>query len=77
MLEIEKHHANQFKDNQCPVCKQMLPNNIETIYQYYQEANDTANELNICKKEMKEIQSEINSIEKRIKNNREAAKERE
>lgn len=77
LLEIEKHHANQFKDNQCPVCKQMLPNNIETIYQYYQEANDTANELNICKKEMKEIQSEINSIEKRIKNNREAAKERE
>ena len=55
----------------------MLPNNTETIYQYYQEANDTVNELNICKKNMKEIQSNINSIEKRIKNNRESAKERE
>jgi len=77
LLKIEDHHANQFKNNKCPVCKQMLPNNIEMIYQYHQEANDTVNELNICKKNMKEIQSNINSIEKRIKNNREVAKERE
>ena len=77
LLKIKDNHAHQFKDNQCPVCKQMLPNNTETIYQYYQEANDTVNELNICKKNMKEIQSNINSIEKRIKNNRESAKERE
>ena len=75
LLKIEDHHANQFKNNKCPVCKQMLPNNIEMIYQYHQEANDTVNELNICKKNMKEIQSNINSIEKRIKNNREVAKE--
>lgn len=78
LSKIKRNHKEQFEENsRCPVCKQILPHNTEAIYQYYQEANDTENELNICKKNMKEIQSEINSIDKRIKNNRESAKERE
>lgn len=78
LSKIKRNHEKQFGENSlCPVCKQMLPNNIETIYQYYQEANDTANELNICKKNMKEIQSTINQIVKRIKDKRKDAKERE
>lgn len=78
LSKIKRNHEKQFGENSlCPVCKQMLPNNIETIYQYYQEANDTANELNICKKNMKEIQSTINQIVRRIKDKRKDAKERE
>lgn len=78
LSKIKRNHENQFRENSlCPVCKQMLPNNTETIYQYYQEANDTTSELNICKKNMKKIQSTINQIVKDIEDERKDAKERE
>lgn len=78
LSKIARNHKKQFvESNRCPVCKQTLPENIESIYIYYQEANDTEREMELSKKSIKEIQSKINQLEKRINKNRYSAKKRE
>ena len=65
--KVKRNHSlQQPGENNCPVCAQLLPQKIEDIYIHFQESNDTEKELNNYKDKAKKLQSEINSIEKKI-----------
>jgi hypothetical protein len=70
--KVSRNHNNQFpgKDN-CPICQQILPIDTKQIYEYYQGENDTLKIKEQIQSENKKIQSELNSLEKRIKELRE------
>jgi hypothetical protein len=65
--KVGRNHTHQFpgKDN-CPICQQILPVDTKQIYEYYQEENDTIKIKNKIKLENKSIQSELNSLNKKI-----------
>ncbi|AOK91591.1 AAA family ATPase [Paenibacillus polymyxa] len=60
------HKKQAPQDGRCPTCEQTLPDNISDWYKYYQEENDTINEIKNCKLESKKVKSEINSLRKSI-----------
>ena len=66
--KVGRNHSHQFpgKDN-CPICQQILPIDTKEIYEYYQEENDTLKIKEQIQSENKKIQSELNSIDKKIK----------
>ncbi|TYB76590.1 hypothetical protein ES676_04380 [Bizionia saleffrena] len=53
------------KDN-CPTCKQSLPNSIEKVYEYYQDVDDTKEQLKANKKEISKKIGLLNSLKKDI-----------
>lgn len=65
--KVGRNHNHQFpgKDN-CPICQQILPIDTKQIYEYYQEENDTIKIKAKILAENKKIQSELNSINKKI-----------
>lgn len=55
--------------SQCSLCKQTLPSSTEIRYVYYQNVNDTEEQLETIKKEinrLKQATSDINSLKERI-----------
>jgi len=65
--KVSRNHSQQFpgKDN-CPICQQTLPVDTKQIYEYYQEENDTIKIKEQIQAENKKIQSELNSLNKKI-----------
>ena len=65
--KVKRNHKNQFpgKDS-CPTCTQILPQNIEEIYEFFQEENDTISLQSELKEKIKNSQSKVNSINKKI-----------
>lgn len=65
--KVSRNHSNQFpgKDN-CPICQQILPNDTKQIYEHYQEENDTVRIKQRIQNENKKIQSDLNSLNKKI-----------
>lgn len=65
--KVNRNHNHQFPGKDpCPICKQTLPSKIEDIYEYYQEENDTIKLKSTLHDENKDIQSKINSLNKKI-----------
>jgi len=59
----------------CPVCTQLLPLDTSSLYEYLQDVNDTQLEIEKIKQKEKKVQSEINSLDKKINNARSKIKE--
>ena len=67
LKRIENNQNNQKpKDDSCPVCTQILPNSLEDRYKYFQEVNNTNDELFLISDEINKKQSAINSTLKKI-----------
>lgn len=55
--------------SQCSLCNQVLPSNIELKYKYYQDVNDTDNQIEIVEKAIEQLKKEkstINSLKEQI-----------
>lgn len=48
-------------DSVCPTCKQKMVYNLENMYEYFQDKNDTISEIKKVKLKIKGIQSDINN----------------
>ncbi|WP_339653629.1 hypothetical protein [Flavobacterium frigidarium] len=55
----------------CPICKQSLPSLTENIYEYSQDVNNTNAESEKIRKKLKDLQSNINSLEEKLSIQRE------
>ena len=65
--KVKRNHKNQFPgEDSCPTCTQILPQNIEEIYEFFQEENDTISLQSELKEKIKNSQSKVNSINKKI-----------
>ncbi|MCT4614297.1 MAG: hypothetical protein N4A49_05425 [Marinifilaceae bacterium] len=66
LLSIKRNIKNQspYKDN-CPTCKQKLPNTIERVYEYFQDIEDTEKQLKTNKKEISDKKGNLNSLKKK------------
>ncbi|MBD3581553.1 hypothetical protein [Flavobacterium selenitireducens] len=65
--KVNRNHNQQFPGKHpCPTCKQILPNSIKEVYEFYQEENDTIKLKAELQDRNKEIQSKINSVNKKI-----------
>jgi len=69
--KVKRNHKNQEpgKDN-CPTCTQVLPSDIEDVYSFFQEENDTINLQRDLKEKVKKLQSRLNSLNKKIEAHR-------
>lgn len=69
--KVKRNHKNQEpgKDN-CPTCTQILPSNIDDVYSFFQEENDTIGLQKGLKDKIKKMQSRLNSLNKKITENR-------
>jgi hypothetical protein len=54
----------------CPTCTQSLPLGISEAYKFFQEENDTNNEIAIVKEKIRDIQADVNSLQISIKEKR-------
>ncbi|OMF10115.1 hypothetical protein MHI48_07990 [Paenibacillus sp. FSL H7-0942] len=63
---LSNHKKQAPQDGTCPTCEQTLSDDIIDWYKYYQEENDTINEVKKCKEESKKVKSKINSLRKSI-----------
>ncbi|AZV56769.1 hypothetical protein [Clostridium sp. AWRP] len=69
LRKVSRHHKYQNPEGGvCPTCNQKLPFSIESSYKYFQEDNDTKKEMKKCREKIKNLQSEINSLRKKIDN---------
>jgi energy-coupling factor transporter ATP-binding protein EcfA2 len=67
LRKISINHKHQFPGTGlCPVCSQTLPFTFPAIYQYHQEQNDTLVEQEKNKLAIKSIQSDVNTLYKKI-----------
>ncbi len=65
--KVNRNHNNQFPGKDpCPTCKQILPSDIKDVYEFYQEENDTIKLKADLQEQNKELQSKINSLNKKI-----------
>lgn len=53
--------------DKCPTCNQYFSGNLEDIYEYHQNKNDTEQQINNIKEELKKIKSKIDSIQGKTK----------
>lgn len=65
--KVKRNHNKQKpgKDH-CPTCTQILPINIEEVYEFYQEENDTTKQQEELKNRIKSTQSKINTNNNKI-----------
>ncbi|QEC51973.1 hypothetical protein EDD80_11831 [Anseongella ginsenosidimutans] len=65
--KVKRNHQNQEpgKDN-CPTCNQILPSGIENAYAFFQEGNDTIALKKDLKEKIKQTQSTLNALSKKI-----------
>ncbi len=69
VLKVKRNTKKQKPSvDSCPTCTQTLPSSIETIYNYFQNENDTESQLKVYKEKSKTLQSQLNSLEKKIAN---------
>lgn len=67
LSKVNNNHKDQEPENgACPTCAQNLPTSLSARYKYLQEENDTERELADCKEKLRKLQSEINSLHKKI-----------
>lgn len=65
--KVNRNHKKQVPgEDSCPTCTQILPANIEGIYEFFQEENDTISLQSELKEKIRKSQSKINSINKKI-----------
>jgi hypothetical protein len=65
--KVNRNHNQQFPGKDpCPTCKQILPSNIKDVYEYFQEENDTVKLKSSLHDDNKDVQSKINSLNKKI-----------
>jgi hypothetical protein len=65
--KVNRNHNQQFPGKDpCPTCKQILPSKIKDVYEYYQEENDTVKLKSSLHDNNKDVQSKINSLNKKI-----------
>ncbi|WP_405291699.1 hypothetical protein [Algibacter sp. Ld11] len=65
--KVKRNHKNQTPgEDSCPTCTQILPNNIEQVYEHFQEENDTITMLSELKSKIKTAQSKVNSTNQKI-----------
>lgn len=75
--KVTKNHVQQNPLNgKCPTCSQNLPFDISESYIFFQDENDTAITIQGVKEKIKEIQSKINSLDKKIREQKEEIKKR-
>ncbi|MDF1676673.1 MAG: hypothetical protein P1U44_13240 [Vicingaceae bacterium] len=69
--KVNRNHKNQEpgKDS-CPTCTQVLPSNIEDVYSFFQEENDTLSLKKDLNEKIKKMQSSLNSLNKKIEEDR-------
>jgi hypothetical protein len=61
--KVSRNHGNQFPGKDpCPICNQILPQAVDTLYKHFQEANDTVKIKSEILTENKKLQAEINSL---------------
>ena len=69
LRKISRNHNSQNPtDGVCPTCNQTLPYSLDASYKYFQEENDTKEEIKKCKEKIKKLQSDINSLKKNMEN---------
>jgi hypothetical protein len=67
VIQVKRNINEQFPGkNNCPTCTQILPHNIESIYNYFQEENDSIALESELKLKIKSDQTDINSISTKI-----------
>lgn len=77
LSKVSKNHSEQHRESSvCPICSQKIPVSFESIYKFEQEINDTNAEIELSKTKTREIQSLINSLKKKIDDNRKSLKEK-
>lgn len=65
--KVKRNHQKQVPgEDSCPTCTQILPVDIEGIYEFYQEENDTIFLQTELKEKIRKSQSKINSLNKKI-----------
>ncbi|SHF75615.1 hypothetical protein SAMN05443549_101240 [Flavobacterium fluvii] len=65
--KVNRNHNQQFPGKDpCPTCKQILPSKIQDVYEHYQEENDTIKLKASLSEDNKELQSKLNSLNKKI-----------
>jgi len=65
--KVKRNHKKQVPgEDSCPTCTQILPANIEEIYSFFQEENDTISLQRELKEKIKKSQARINSLNKKI-----------
>ncbi|MDN3724956.1 hypothetical protein QRD02_11220 [Aequorivita sp. SDUM287046] len=69
--KVNRNHKNQEpgKDS-CPTCTQILPSNIDDVYSFFQEENDTLSLKKDLNEKIKKMQSSLNSLNKKIEEDR-------
>lgn len=65
--KVKRNHKKQKPgEDHCPTCSQLLPINLETFYSFSQDNNDTNFLQKNLKERIKTIQSNLNSLNKKI-----------
>ncbi|WP_321306759.1 hypothetical protein [Marinifilum fragile] len=74
ILKVIKRNIKEQKplESECPTCHQKLLSSIERIYEYAQDVDDTAFQLERIKEEITEKTGKLNSLKKSIEESRES-----
>jgi len=69
LRKVSKNHKMQIpEEGTCPTCSQLLPHSLSDWYEYYQDENNTFEEIQKCNDELKKVTSKIHSLRKAIEN---------
>lgn len=65
--QIKRNIKSQHpRENYCPTCSQLIPYSEAGLYSYFQDFNDTEVEIKKINEKIKQLQSELNSINSKI-----------
>ncbi|MBB5645737.1 hypothetical protein [Pedobacter cryoconitis] len=71
LRKVSRNHSHQDPETGlCPVCEQSLAHPLSASYKFLQEQNDTNTEITSYKSQIKNVQSKINTLNKRIRENK-------
>ncbi|GAA4393977.1 hypothetical protein [Hymenobacter koreensis] len=67
LSKVSRNHKHQIPgEGNCPICRQVLPSSTESLFEYYQNENDSLTTKQKMLEENKKVQSELNSLSKKI-----------
>lgn len=67
VFRIKSNQNNQDpKEDNCPMCSQLLPYNLQINYIHQQEVNDTLQQYDTIKSKIISVQSQVNSLKSKI-----------